>query len=206
MIGRLTGVAIDKGLDGCCVVDVGGVGYEVYVPLRTAGALPAAPAKTTLFVHTHVREEALTLYGFGTLDDRRAFRAMLGVSGVGPRLALAILSEMACAELASTIARGDRKRFSAVAGVGKKTAERLVMELEGKLDPGFGGTADLPGSTAGSPVPEHGRAGELVSALIGLGFSRGEAERAVADTLAKIDTEPEPPVEALLRQALSNLA
>jgi Holliday junction DNA helicase RuvA len=202
VIGRLTGVATDRGLDGCCVLDVRGVGYELFVPLRTARRLAPPPDEVTLHVHTHVREDALMLYGFATLDDRKAFRSMLAVSGVGPKLALAILGELSAAELAEAIARGDRKRFSGISGVGKKTAERLVLELEGKLGVPAGSVIDLPVPRAGDAI--NGQAGEVVSALIRLGFSRGEAEQAVARIAAPADATQ--PLEVLLRQALSSLA
>jgi len=197
VIGRLTGVAIDKGLDGCCVLDVRGVGYEVFVPLRTAGKLPGAPAEVTLHIHTHVREEALTLYGFSNSDDRQAFRAMLAVSGVGPKLALAILGELSAPELADAVARGDRKRFSGISGVGKKTAERLVLELEGKLAVRMGAPAAV-----AQRAPQSPQAHDVVSALIGLGFSRGEAEQAVASA----GSDQTQPLEVRLRQALATLA
>jgi Holliday junction DNA helicase RuvA len=200
VIGRLTGVATDKGLDGCCLLDVRGVGYELFVPLRTAGQLAQPPNEVTLHVHTHVREDALTLYGFATLDDRRAFRAMLAVSGVGPKLGLAILGELSAADLAAVIARGDKKRFAGISGVGKKTAERLVLELEGKLGAIARAAADLPASAG---APQNGQAGELLSALMGLGFSRGEAEQAVAKIVIPSEARP---LEVLLRQALSTLA
>ena len=123
MIGRLKGHVIERGVDGCCVLDVNGVGYEVFVPMRLLGRLSQPAEPVTLLVHTHVREDTLRLYGFADGDDREAFRVMLGVSGVGPKLAMAILSELSAAEVASAVARADKKRLSAVSGIGPRLSE-----------------------------------------------------------------------------------
>ena len=201
MIGRLTGLAIECGPDGCCVLDVQGVGYEVFMPLRSVVRLPPPPEEVTLHVHTHVREEALTLYGFDTADDRVAFRSMLSVSGVGPKLALAILGDLSADELYGAVARKDKKRFAAVSGVGKKTAERLVLELKDKLpvpDRSPSPAAPLR-NTAQIPA---GPLGEAANALVSLGFSRAEAEGAIARVAPPEGT---PQVEALVRRALAAL-
>jgi Holliday junction DNA helicase RuvA len=200
VIGQLTGVAIDKGLDGCCVLDVQGVGYEVFVPLRSLARLPAPPQLATVHVHTHVREDMLRLYGFESAADRAAFRVMLGVAGVGPKLAMAILSDMTVAEISAAVARADKKRLAGVSGIGKRMAERLVLELKDKLPamPASGET----GLPASLPAPIHGRAGEVVAALTGLGFSRMQAEGAAAKVVLPDDARP---IEGLIRQALSTL-
>ena len=200
MIGRLTGVAIDRGIDGCCVLDVQGVGYEVFVPLRTLGRLPAPPEPVTLHIHTHVREETLRLYGFADVLDRLAFRTIMGVSGVGPKLALAILNDLSAAELSAAVASNDKKRFTAIAGIGKKMADRLVLELKDKL-PALPAGATV-AAVAPAP-PTNGVAGEVASALVGLGFSRVQAETAVAKVIADDDRRP---IETLIRQALATLA
>jgi holliday junction DNA helicase RuvA len=200
VIGRLTGVAIDRGIDGCCVLDVQGVGYEVFVPLRTLGRLPAPPDPVTLHIHTHVREETFRLYGFADPLDRSAFRVMLGVSGVGPKLSLAILNDLSAAEVSAAVASGDKKRFTSIAGVGKKMADRLVLELKDKLPALPSGAAV---AAAAAPAPIHGVGGEVASALVGLGFSRVQAEAAVAKVIA--DDDPRP-IETLIRQALATLA
>jgi len=154
VIGRLLGTVIERGVDGCCVIDVAGVGYEVFVPLRSMGRLPAERA--TLHVHTHVREEALTLFGFETLADRVAFRLLLGISGVGPKLAMAILSELSANDLRGVVARQDKPRFAAISGVGKKTAERLVLELRDKVEllgsASSAGTISAPAPLAAPPM------------------------------------------------------
>lgn len=201
MIGRLTGDVIERGLDGCCVLDVAGVGYEVFVPLRSVGRLPAQGA--TLHVHTHVREEAFTLYGFETAGDRLAFRMLLGISNVGPKLAMAVLSELSSNDLRTVLAREDKARLSKISGVGKKTAERLVLELRDKAD--LLGTASSAGAIS-APVaaaPASTRAGEAVAALVSLGFSKSEAELAVAKVAAKDESRP---LEVVVRHALGTLA
>jgi Holliday junction DNA helicase RuvA len=198
VIGRLSGVVIDHSEDGCCVLDVGGVGYEVFVPLRSLGRLPVS-APAILHVHTHVREEALTLYGFVHADDRVAFRILIGVSGVGPKLALTVLSDLSAQELAVSVARGDRARLEAISGVGKKTAARLLLELKDKL-PALGSAesmAPLPGPAALSDA-----ATQACDALTNLGFSRAQAEAAVAKVSRG---DPATPVETLLRHALATL-
>jgi Holliday junction DNA helicase RuvA len=201
VIGRLTGIAIDKALDGSCVLDVQGVGYELSVPLRSIQRLPPPPQTVTLHVHTYVREDTLRLYGFESTLDRTAFRAMLGVSGVGPKLALALLGDMEAPEISAAVARKDKKRFAAVSGIGAKMAERLVLELKDKLPEV--GSADYSGAVAAPPVPVQGRAGEVVGALVGLGFSRPQAEAAVAQVVEPEDARP---LESLLRKALSTFA
>jgi Holliday junction DNA helicase RuvA len=200
VIGRLTGSAIDKGADGCCVLDVQGVGYEVFVPLRSMSLLPAPPERVTLHVHTHVREDTFRLYGFENVLDRAAFREMLGVSGVGPKLAMAILSEMSASELASAVTHADKKRFATVSGIGKKMAERLVLELKDKVEGLAAG--ELPGAMVAPPPPILGRAGEVASALVALGFTRLQAEGAAGKVVQR---EDERPVETLIRQALATL-
>lgn len=202
MIGRLTGIVVEQGLDGACVLDVNGVGYEVFVPLGALGRLPGAPAKVTLHVHTHVREDALVLYGFATLEDRAAFRILIGVSGIGPKLALGILSSMTAGELAEAIHRGDKTRFKNVSGVGAKLVGRLVLELKDKLD--FARSADVPtGVRAKLPAAHDGVLGTVQAALVQMGFKSGEAELAIQKIEAGADGKP---TEELLREALTVLA
>jgi Holliday junction DNA helicase RuvA len=200
MIGRLRGVVVERGSDGSCVVDVQGVGYEVFVPLGTLGRLPAAPEETTLEIHTLVREDALMLYGFDGSADKLAFRALLGVNSVGPKLALAILGQMNAAALAQTIARKDRKALQAVSGVGKKTAERILLDLENKLDlpPGS------PVTSAPTSAPTPGDAAtEVIAALVNLGYKRAIAEGAVA----RVEGDArEASLEVFLRAALATLS
>ena len=190
---------IEHSPEGACVLDVGGVGYEVFVPLRSLGRLPlSAPA--TLHVHTHVREEALTLYGFVVPEDREAFRVLIGVSGVGPKLAMTVLSDLSAAELSHVIARGERARLEAISGVGKKTAARLLLELKDKLP--VGSLSDVVALASPEAKPLGDAASQACDALTQLGFSRAQAESAVAKASAR---DLAAPVEQLLRQALATL-
>ena len=190
---------LEHGPDGSCVLDVSGVGYEVFVPIRSLGQLPIAES-ATLHVHTHVREDALVLYGFMSHDDRAAFRLLLTVSGVGPKLAMTVLSDLSANELALCIGRGERQRLEAISGVGKKTAARLLLELKDKLPTAGFEPGPLP---AAAPRRSLGDAGSQVcDALTGLGFTRAQAEGAVM----KLDVANQNvPVEQLLRQALATL-
>lgn len=201
MIGRLSGVVVEHASDGSCVLDVNGVGYEVFVPQRALGRLVVSE-RALVYVHTHVREEALTLYGFVDTDDRFAFRVLMGVSGVGPKLALAVLSELSAVELALAVARADKRRLEAISGVGKKTAARLMLELKDKLP-----TVSVSGLAAElTPVPQPAAATDSAlqacEALTQLGFTRAQAEAAVAKVSRP---DPTAPVEQLLRQALAAL-
>lgn len=202
MIGRLSGTIVDQTLDGACVLDVHGVGYEVFVPLGALGRL-APGEQTTLHVHTHVREDAIVLFGFPTLDDRAAFRVLTSVSGIGPRLALGILSGMTASELADAIQRGDKARFKGISGIGPKLVSRLVLELKDKLEfvrvPGGPTT----GVRAKPPAGLDGPLGTVHSALVQMGYKPGEAEQAVR----KIETDAEgKAAEELLREALTALS
>lgn len=192
------------------VVDVGGVGFSVHVSLSTLGALPAVGQPVRLYTYLQVREDALTLYGFATADERRAFELCLSVSGVGPKLTLAVLSGLGANGLSDTIAGGDVGRLTRVPGIGKKTAERLVMELRDKFKAqaqkiGMGPGKAAPGAK-GVTSSGAGPFGDVVSALTNLGYKPVDAERAVDKVLT---TFPEgalaPPIEEVLRQALRAL-
>jgi holliday junction DNA helicase RuvA len=192
---------VERGVDGTVVLDVGGVGYEVAVPLGALGRLPAPPEPVTLHVHTHVREDAISLFGFATSEDRAAFRTLLTVSSVGPKVALAVLSHLDARALADAVARQDGARFKGISGVGKKIADRLMLELRDKL--GFVSSAGA--LAAGSPgalpvgVPA-GPLGQVSSALVSMGFKPGEAERAVAAIAEGAEGKA---VDVLLRDALA---
>lgn len=219
MIGRLTGKIVQEGADGgitagggvasTVLLDVHGVGYEVTVPLGTLGRLATVPAaELSLFIHTHVREDALILYGFASAEDRSAFRLLTGVSNIGPKIALAILSVLRVDELAQLLHRGEASRLVAIPGVGKKTAERLVLELRDKIKVGVlaGGRPSDSGSTeaeaARGAVPAD-RAELVRGALSRLGFKPTEVERALKSLVDKLEHSS---VEDLVREALSALA
>lgn len=202
MIGRLTGTIVDEAGDGSVVLDVHGVGYEVWVPLGAIGRLPAGQP-VTLHVHTHVREDAFVLYGFVTQNDRAAFRVLTSVSGIGPKLALSILSSMSASDLAEAIQRGDKGRFKGVSGVGVKLVSRLVLELKDKLD--FARAEPVTGVIS-KPKPAQafdGPLGTVQAALMQMGFKPAEAEQAVQQIGPDADGKQ---AEQLLREALSVLA
>lgn len=202
MIGRLIGTVVAEDGDGTLLLDVGGVGYEVMAPLGTLGRAHADGDRVTLHVHTHVREDALALYGFATIEDKGAFRTLIGLPNVGPKIALAVLSAMPADELARAVAREDRARLNAIAGVGKKTVERLLVELKDKLHAPATSTP-AQGRAAGAVVAVPSKAEQLASALAHLGFRPAQVERAMDALRPKLDDEPLPD---LIRQALALLA
>lgn len=199
MIGRLRGVPSDE-LEGNTVIDVGGVGYEVIVPVGTLGrAGRDDDGQVTVFVHTHVREDALELYAFASVDERTAFRTLIGISKVGPKLALSVLGAVRVDELAQLVESGQVGPLTKIPGVGKKTAERMVLELEGKLV-GMRVGRSAP-QVAPGPRPALGHASTVVDALVRMGFKATEAERAVAG-LGDLDR----PLGELIREALAVLS
>ncbi|MBP7580102.1 Holliday junction branch migration protein RuvA [Vogesella sp. DC21W] len=173
MIGRLSGTLIEK-LPPQITVDVNGVGYDVDVTMTTFYQLPALGQKTTLFTHLVVREDAHLLYGFASRDERETFRQLIKVSGIGAKIALAILSGMSTDELAVAVASEDLKRLSSVPGIGKKTAERLVLELRGKL--ASGSNLTVPGGLPFAATPDD--KSDIVNALLALGYNDKEAAAA----------------------------
>ncbi len=210
MIARLTGVLLEKSPERV-VVDVHGVGYEVRVPLSTVSRLPETGATLELLIHTHVREDCLALYGFRTALERSLFERMISVSGVGPKLALALLSGMTPAQLVDSILSGATAPLCSVPGVGRKTAERLVVDLRDKLGHLLAGH---PEGSRERPTQPRGEdddlLGDVHSALVNLGYSAREADRAVEDA-----RKAAPPGEAstvemsfqgLLRRALRSAA
>src|SRR5207244_8293924 len=177
------------------VIDVNGVGYDVFVPLSTLYVLGDAGTEMTLRTHTHVREDALALYGFATLLEQELFERLIGVSGIGPRVALAVLSGIEPAELIRAIERGDIARLTAIPGVGKKTSERIVLELKDRL-PRPQVAAVIAG---GAPLDDRlDIRDDVLSALVNLGYHRPLAERAVASALKR---SPGASFEATLKQA-----
>ncbi len=202
MIGRLTGRVVAQEVDGSIVLDVGGVGYELAVPLGTLGRVrPDEADRVTIWVHTHVREDALALYGFADETDRATFRTLLGVSNVGPKIAVAVLGALPAASLAQAVARRDLAALTSIPGIGKRIAERLLLELRDKLS---SVTASSGTSSNGGP-PRRIESGDerLRSALTTLGFKPSEAEHAVASLG---DRARSVPLEEMLREALALLA
>jgi holliday junction DNA helicase RuvA len=195
MIAFLRGQVLDKHPDRL-ILDVHGVGYEVHVPLSTYYQLGDAGAAVSLHVHTHVREDALQLYGFLTPLEQDLFQRLIGVSGIGPRLALAVLSGIDSTELVGAVQRGDVVRLTRIPGVGKKTAERIVLELKDRL-------AHLAGAAAAAAAsPADRLKDDLVSALLNLGYHRPAAEKAVDSIL---NTDSPPTLEQALKAALQEL-
>ena len=207
MIGRLTGRVTQED-DGNVVVDVGGVGYELVVPLGTIGrAQTDAEGRATLYVHTHAREDVLSLFGFATEGDRVAFRTLIGVSSVGPKTAIAVLSALPAPDLGQAIARKELGKLTGITGIGKKTAERLLLELKDKVPilqaAGPRGAAAGP-NTAPSSAAATSSTGELLArALVNMGYRQGEADRAVEQLSAKMG---ETPLPELLKEALAVLS
>jgi Holliday junction DNA helicase RuvA len=194
MIGHLTGRLLRKGPQEA-VVDVGGVGYRVTIPISTYYRLEGEGSPVSLRIHTHVREDALALFGFATATEEDLFERLISVAGVGPKLAVNILSGIDAQELTAALRASDIARLTRVPGVGKKTAERLVLELKDKLPPAVPAPEAVP--AAGSSHRE-----DLFSALGNLGYSRAEAERAIDSALKSADGQ----FEDLLRTALQVLS
>jgi len=170
MIGKLTGTLLEKSPPQV-LIDCAGVGYEVDVPMSTFYGLPELGQKVALLTHFVVREDAQLLYGFATAQERAAFRELIKVSGVGPRMALSLLSGMGVAELAQAVSAQEAGRLVKVPGIGKKTAERLLLELKGKLGADIGALAAV--------APAGDAHGDIGQALVALGYSEKEAAAAL---------------------------
>ncbi len=198
MIAHLRGRILEKHPNRL-VVDVAGVGYHVFVPLSTFYGLGTPGSEITLRIHTHVREDALSLYGFATVLEQDLFERLIGVSGIGPKLALAVLSGIEPLELVQAIQRGDVARLTSIPGVGKKTSERIVLELKDCLPPA---RAEEPGAAPGTIEPSPLRE-DVLSALVNLGYHRPLAEKAVD---AAVKTASDGDFERTLKQALRELA
>jgi holliday junction DNA helicase RuvA len=192
MIGSVRGTVLERTASGEVLVEVGGVGYRVLVPVSAIPTLHAG-APAFLFTHLHVREDAMVLYGFPTRDERDTFEALLGATGVGPKLALAILSVHTPVALRKCLAADDLDALTLVPGVGKRTAQRLHVELKARLEVPDLDLVGVPGATGGARA-------EVREALTGLGYSTDE----VREALGQLTDDGE--VEALLRDALRLLA
>ncbi|HEY0701967.1 MAG TPA: Holliday junction branch migration protein RuvA [Candidatus Acidoferrales bacterium] len=193
MIGSLRGTLIEK-RPNQVLLEVGGVGYVVQIPLSTFTALAALHSENTLLIHTHVREDQFSLYGFFTAREKHCFELLLSASGVGPSLALKILSGMSLDELIPAIRKGDLAQLVRIPGVGRKTAERMVVELRDKL-----AAVDVP--EAGKPSTRSQLESDVASALINLGYEERAVESAIAKSRATVGND----FESLLRAALQVL-
>src|SRR6516225_9368429 len=196
MIGLLRGRLLEK-RPNQVILDVGGVGYLIAIPLSTFAALDELHGEVTLLIHTHVREDALSLYGFLSAREKHLFELLLGASGVGPSLALKILSGMHVEELVPAICGGDLSRLTKIPGVGRKTAERMVVELKDKLE-AVAAEAEKP--AAASPA---GVEADVRSALINLGYDERVAEGAVKEAKSQAGAAS---FEQLLRASLSTVS
>ena len=195
MIAHLRGKLLTKHPNQA-IVETGGVGYDVSISVPTFSDLPAIGGEVTLHIHTHVREDLIALYGFLRPAEKRLFEKLITVSGIGPKLAVTILSGMAADEMISAIRGNDVNRLTRIPGIGKKTAERMVLELRDKLAPeGVAESAVMP---AMSPVEE-----DVLSALMNLGYQRAAAERALASVEKNGKSSS---FEILFRQTLAVLS
>ncbi len=193
MIARLTGLVAEKS-DGHAILDVNGVGYRVQLSAVSLSALPPAGEKASLRTYTHVREDTLQLYGFASEEEEAVFRELIAVKNVGPKAAQNILSGIEARELARAVANGDVVRLTKVPGIGKKTAERLVLELKEKL-------VALARAAAPRAAPAEGPFEQLEQALLGLGFKLSQAQAAVE----ALRDKAEKGIDELLREALKLL-
>ena len=199
MIGLLRGTLVEK-QPNRLIVDVHGVGYEVLVPLSTFYQVPDAGAEVLLRVHTHVREDTLALFGFQTTLEQQIFERLIAISGIGPKLALAVLSGIEARDLVRAVQLGDSARLTTIPGVGRKTADRITLELKDRLAK-LGTLAA--GDAAGAPSTESDTRADLLSALLNLGYHRPPAERAVD---AALKTPDDGTFESRLKPALRELA
>mgnify|MGYP001217582836 CR=1 FL=1 len=196
MIGYLRGSILERTPERV-LLDVGGVDYDVHVPLSTYYEIEraAASGSISLYIHTHVREDEISLFGFWTTRERLLFERLIAVSGIGPKLARVVLSGMAPEDLTQAIASADLGRLATIPGIGKKTAERIVLELRDKMRDL---AAELPVGS-GAPAADQ----DVVSALVNLGYKPAQAERAVADARRE---RPDAPFHDLLRASLNRLS
>ena len=181
------------------IIDVNGVGYQVFVPLSTFYALPELESEISLGIHTHMREEALKLFGFYTTDEKIIFEKLITINKVGPKLALTILSGMPPADILSTINSNDIVKLSTIPGIGRKTAERLILEMRDKLD---GLSLDFIATK--DPGPEKGLFDDALSALVNLGYKKSQAELALKKVYA--ESAEDNSIENLIKDSLNLLS
>lgn len=196
MIALLRGKLAYKSIDHV-IIDVGGVGYRLFIPLSSFYSLPET-GEISLFTHTHVREDTLSLYGFQTVAEKELFVILISISGIGPKLAINILSHSPVNDLKTAIATSDIKRLSSLPGIGKKTAERLVLELKDKVGPATGASTSGAGS---KNLPGGEMIADVVSALVNLGYKENQARK----VLESMELSPELSMEQVLKGALKIL-
>jgi Holliday junction DNA helicase RuvA len=201
MIASLRGVLSEKA-QGHCVVETSGVGYRVSVSSHTARVLPEPGESVFLYTHQVVREDALQLFGFSDLEERRLFELLITVSGVGPKVALAVLSGLKPAALSRAIREENLAQLVGIPGVGRKTAERLVVELRDKVELAVTAQSTAPSSERGV-LPRSERFDDAVAALVRLGYSQGQAQEAVRKVAG---SEDDLSLESLVRQSLARLS
>ncbi len=194
MIAKVRGT-LDHKAPGEVIVDVGGVGYQLYTALSVFYRLPEVGEPVSLLVYTHVREDAIQLFGFFDPAEKQAFTLLTGVSGIGPRLALNILSGLAAGELLAALRDGDVARLVSIPGIGKRMADRMIVELRDKI-------AGLPESAPQSAAVDPGVRGDAVSALVNLGYRRADADRVVRRLLDQGTAD----LETVLKEALRQLS
>lgn len=194
MIAHISGTLAQK-IPGEAVVDVGGVGYQIFIPLNVFYRLPEIGAAVSLQIHTHVREDALQLFGFQDPEEKQLFLLLIGVSGIGPKLAINILSGIAADELARALKEADQVRLVAIPGVGRKLAERMIVELKDKF-----ATLAPPGQESAKTDGGSQLLLDAVSALVNLGYKRPEAEKLVREVLKKGERSLEGVIKETLRR------
>lgn len=198
MIAYLEGIIKSRGMDHV-VLSVGGVGYQVFVTPSSLAQIPSsADSKIQFHIHTHVREDQITLYGFLSVHELQIFQRLLNVQGIGPKLALTVLAGLAPQEFVSAVVNDDLMRLNAIPGIGKKTAERIVLDLKDRLIKD--GMISLP--VSGAATPHAGIRGDVISALVNLGYPRLEAERAMVRLRPKEDA----PLSQVLKDALKEIS
>jgi len=201
LISRLKGTVLES-TPLLVVLDAGGVGYEVHIPVTTAEKVPAIGGECGLFIHSVYREDSATLYGFASREDRDFFRLLVEkVSGIGPKIGISILSRMSTDMLRGAIAAGDVALLSKCPGIGKKTAERLVIELKDKVGLATGGEAPACAPAGGGEPSQPSHFRDAVTSLMILGYKPADADKLVRKAVAKLDANAS--VEALIKAALS---
>lgn len=194
MIAQISGTLAHK-VPGEVIVDVGGVGYQVFIPLNVFYRLPEIGARVTLYIHTHLREDALQLFGFQEATEKQVFLLLNSVAGIGPKLAVNILSGIPADELAQAIKEGDQLRLVSIPGVGKKLAERMIVELRDKFATFQAQVTETPVASNGSQLMQ-----DAVSALVNLGYRKAEVEKSVRDTVQAGNTTLEEVIKEALRR------